>query len=403
MTHDDDIGLDMSPRPLPGLSRRRLLRSALATASGLALPALIRPANAAAVTLQIGQIEPLTGASSAYGIRCRDGAASAIAEIEHAGGFHDAKGTEYRLAINVGDMANDARQAITLYRQNALDSSICASIGPTNSVGYVPIVPIAAQLRLLLIGESGAPIKRWTPWAFRVNPVGATAVPVLLRTVVGKLSFKRLALIYDQTQDGQAGDAEVCRQMKATLGYDIVADQAFSSGAQDFGPQIASIANARPDAIFVAAATGDGLRVTAQIRAAGLEAPLMTGYGAFNDPVYWNGASGAIKGGYTWLAQDLAGSTGGLRTWFDAYNRTYPLSATSFSTYGYDCVMSIVEAVKQAGSTDRDKIQEAMALLDFHSPIGTHVTFRNPPTGENLTPTVTVIQTTGPGTYAVVT
>ncbi len=285
MTHDNDVGLDKSIRPLRRFSRRRLLRSALATGSGLALPALIRPANAAAVTLQIGQIEPLTGASSAYGIRCRDGAASAIAEIEHAGGFHDAKGTEDRPAVNLGDMANDARQAITLYRQNALDTSICASIGPTNSVGYVPIVPIAAQMQLLLIGESGAPIKRWTPWAFRVSPVGATAVPVLLRTVVGKLGIKRLALIYDQTQDGQAGDAEVCRQMKATLGYDIVADQAFSSGAQDFGPQISSIANARPDAIFVAAATGDGLRVTAQIRAAGLEAPLMTGYGAFNDPV----------------------------------------------------------------------------------------------------------------------
>lgn len=393
----------MTSPSLSRLTRRRLLHRALGTASGLALPAIIHPANATAITVQIGEIEPLTGPSSAYGIRCRDGAASAVAELERVGGFHDSNGTQYRLAVDCGDMANDARQAITLYRQNALNSSVRANIGPTNSVGYVPIVPIAAQMHLLLIGESGAPIKRWNQWTYRVNPVSSTAVPVLLRTMVGRLKIKRLAVIYDQTQDGQANDAKVCREMKGTLGYDVVADQAFSSGTQDFAPQITSIANAKPDAIYVAAATGDGLRVCAQIRATGIEAPLMTGYGAFNDPVYWNGSHGAIKDGYTWLAQDLAGSTGGLRAWLDAYNHTYRLPATSFSTYGYDCVMSIAEAVKKAGSADRGQIQEAMADLDFHSPIGTHVTFKNPPTGENLTPTVTTVQITGPGTYVVVT
>jgi len=384
------------------ISRRRLFRTTVGSTVALALPAIIRPARAADITVRLAQIEPLTGPSSAYGIRCRDGAASALAEIERAGGFHDTKGNQYRLEISLGDMANDARQAITLYRQNALNSSIKANIGPTNSVGYVPIVPIAAQLRLLLIGESGAPIRRWTPWSYRVNPVSTSAVPVLLRTLVPKLHIKRLAVIYDQTQDGQASDAEVCRQMKGELGYEIVADEAFSSGVQDFAPQIARMQNSKPDAIYVAAATGDGLKVSAQIRAAGFDVPMMTGYGAFNDPVYWNGSNGAVKGGYTWVAQDLAGASGPLRTWLDEYNKTYKLPATSFSTYGYDCVMSIAEAIKQAGSTEREQIQEAMSHLDFRSPIGTHITFKNPPSGKNLTPTVTVIQINGPGTYAVV-
>ena len=401
MSHSDVADPANLLPPQRSFSRRHLLGSAAAGAAVLAAPALIRPANAA-IIVHLGQIEPLTGPSAAYGIRGRDGAASALAELAQAGGFHDSKGRLYQFALHLGDMANDARQAITLYRQNALNPAIRVNIGPTNSVGYVPIVPIAAQLRLLLIGEAGAPIKRWSSWAFRVCPVGNTAIPVLLRTVVTKRHIKRLALIYDQTQDAQAGDAAVCRRMKAALGYDLVADEAFSSGLQDFSPQLARIKNANPDAIFVAAATGDGVRLTSQIRSLGLDVPLMTGYGAFDDPTYWNGSKGAIKGGYTWLAQDLAGSKGTLRTWFDNYNKTYKLPATSFSTYGYDCVMSIVEAIKRADSAKRAKIQEAMANLDFHSPLGTHISFHNPPTGENLHPTVTVIQITGPGTYVVV-
>jgi ABC-type branched-subunit amino acid transport system substrate-binding protein len=64
--------------------------------------------------------------------------------------------------------------------------------------------------------------------------------------------------------------------------------------------------------------------------------------------------------------------------------------------------MCAVECVKRAASTDREKIQEQMAELDYQSPLGTHLTFKNPPSGENITPTVTVIEVSGPGTYVAV-
>jgi branched-chain amino acid transport system substrate-binding protein len=384
------------------ISRRKFVTMTTAGLGGLvAAPAFLRSANAA-VVVRLGQTEPLTGPSSPYGIRSRDGAQMAVEAINANGGFADSKGTMYSIELRAEDMANDARQAVTLYRQLALDAEIKAAIGPTNSVGYVPVVPITSQLELVVVGEAGAPVKRWTPWAFRVNPVGRTAVPVVLEKVVAKESVKRLAVIYDQTQDAQAGDAEICREMRAKLGYELVADEAFSAGDQDLSPQIAKIKDTKPDAIFVASTTGDGVKVSSQIRAAGIEVPLMTGYGAFQDPVYWDGTNGAIKGSYTWLAQDLKSATGSLREWLDAYNKKNRFEATSFSTYGHDAVMCIVECIKRAASTDRKKIREVMASLDYKSPLGTHITFKNPPTGENLTPTVTVVQVNGRGSYVVV-
>jgi branched-chain amino acid transport system substrate-binding protein len=397
----DDIA-SVRRNQIPGLSRRRFVSLAAGTAGLVAAPAIIRPARAAAVVVKLGQTEALTGPSSPYGIRGRDGARMAVDEINAAGGFADAKGTVYTLDIHADDMANDARQAVTLYRQQALNPEIKATVGPTNSVGFVPIVPITGQLELVAMGEAGAPVRRWTPWAFRVNPVGRTAIPVLLEKVVAKERVKRLAIIYDQTQDAQAGDAEVCRDVQSRLGYDIVADEAFSAGDQDFSPQIAKIKNAKPDAMFVAAATGDGIKVSSQIRAGGVEVPLMTGYGAFQDPLYWDGTNGVIKGCYTWLAQDLKSATGVLRDWLDAYNKKNRLEATSYSTYGYDSVMCIVECIKRASGTDRKQIRDVMGSLDYTTPLGTHVTFKNPPTGENQTPTVTVVQVTGRGAYVVV-
>ena len=183
------------------------------------------------------------------------------------------------------------------------------------------------------------------------------AVPVLLQKVVAKEGIKKLAVIYDQTQDAQAGDANVCKELASKLGYEIVAFEAFRAGDQDFSPQITKIRSLKPDAIYVAAATGDGIKVVSQIREAGIDKRLITGYGSFQDPVYWDGTRGVVKGDYTWLAQDLTSPVGAIEGIPRQYNARFTQQeATSFSTYGYDSVMVLMAALKKAGEPDRDKV-----------------------------------------------
>lgn len=384
------------------ITRRSFMAATAAGAAAVFAPAIIGRAQSV-TTVKLGHTEPLTGPSAPYGIRGMDGAKVAVAEIKAAGGFQDSKGNRYVFEMTEDDMANDPKQAVTLFRQQTLDSKVVASIGPTNSVGFIPLIPIAGQLKLPLVGDgSGAIVKQWNPYAYRVNPVAATAAPVLLERVQKIHKIKRLAVIYDQTQDGQVADATAVREMQGKLGYEIVVSDAFRANDQDFSPQIAKIKNSKPDAIYVAAATGDGVKLVTQIRAAGLDMPLITGYGSFQDPVYWDGTRGGVKDGYTWLAQDLNSASGALKQWLDGYNKQFKNEATSFSTYGYDAVYAVAEAIKRAASAEREKVREALASLAFTSPIGSRITFKNPPTGENQTPSVTVIKVTGRGTYVAV-
>jgi branched-chain amino acid transport system substrate-binding protein len=385
----------------PTMTRRRFAAGAGA-ACLLAAPAVVRAQRSGVI--RIGHIQPLTGPSAAYGIRARDGAQLAVEEINAGGGWTDAKAQRFTFEITLGDMANDPKQAITLFRQYATDPEVMVNLGPTNSVGFVPIVPVAGQIKLPLIGNgSGAPIKEWSTYAYRVNPIGAVAAPALLAKVVEREKVKKLAVIYDQTQDAQAGDAEQCRLQEKALGYEIVAYEAFRANDQDFSPQIAKIRSLKPDAIYVAAATGDGIKVVSQIREAGIDRPLMTGYGSFQDPVYWDGTKGAVKGDYTWLAQDLSSPTAQLKTFLDSYNAKFTRAeATSFSTFGYDSVFTLLEALKRAGECDRDKLAAALQSLDFTSPIGSRVTFKNPPDGNNVNPSVVVVKVNGRGTYEAV-
>jgi branched-chain amino acid transport system substrate-binding protein len=390
---------DSAQPQAPTMTRRRFTASAVGAASLLAAPAVLRAQSAGII--RIGHIQPITGPSAAYGIRARDGAQMAVEEINAAGGWTDAKGKQHTFELTVGDMANDPKQAITLFRQFATNPEVLINLGPTNSVGFVPIVPVAGQIKLPLIGNgSGAPIKEWNTYAYRVNPIGAVAAPALLKKVVEREKVKRLAVIYDQTQDAQAGDADQCRLNEKALGYEIVAYEAFRANDQDFSPQISKIRSVKPDAIYVAAATGDGIKVVSQIRDAGIDRPLMTGYGSFQDPVYWDGTNGSVKGDYTWLAQDLSSPTHELRTFLDKYNTKFTQQeATSFSTFGYDSVFTLLEALKKAAESDRDRIAAALQSLDFTSPIGSRITFKNPPEGNNINPSVVVVKVNGRGTY----
>ena len=57
----------------------------------------------------------------------------------------------------------------------------------------------------------------------------------------------------------------------------------------------------------------------------------------------------------------------------------FPITAPPAST-------AIIEALKKAGKIDRHALQEALSTLDITTPTGSRVTFKNPPSGENLTP-----------------
>lgn len=378
------------------LGRRPLLRAVAGSAVGLCAPAIV--GHAAPTVVRVGQTEALTGPSSAYGIRAANGARLMQEQINRTG--FTVGGTTCTLDISFNDMANDARQAVTLLREYAAEPGIVASIGPTNSVGFVAMVPVLAQLQLPVIGDgSGVPIKRWNSWVVRVNPVNTTGTPVLLRKVVALRGIKRLAVIFDETQDSQRSDAEICKASAEKIGYEVVAYEAFRTGDQDFSPEIATIRQARPDAIFVAAAIGDAVKVVSQIREAGIDKPLIGGVGSFPDPVYWDGTKGGVNGGYCWLAADLQSPSPSLKTFLDGYKAKYNQQATIYCCYGADAVSTLVAALQKAGKVERGALREALVSLDITTPIGTHVHFNNPPNGENLDPNVIVVRVNGRGTY----
>ena len=369
----------------------------------VALMLVAMPAFAQEKVVHFSSINGQTGQSAAYGSKVIEGVNLAAKTINDAGGFTDRCGGKYKVKVTTGDMANSREQAVSLLRQAAADASVLAVIAPSPSTGYVPMVPVAGQLKIPIMSTgSAAPIKEWNAWSFRLNTTSKAAAPGMMKALKAKLDLKHVALIYDVTQDGQRGEAELIRNSAKEIGYDVVAFEAFRAGDNDFRPQLSKIKATKADWIGIYGATPELAKVVNQMAELAIKANIVTGFGTFNDPVVWDLTEGKVKGGYSWSAyfalEDPARPD--IAKMVQIYKKEYGHDPTLYSFYGWDALNVYVETVKRAcTATDREKFRQVLNTIDNVPTLSGKATFKNPPDGENLSAAVIVNQTTGRGTF----
>jgi hypothetical protein len=135
------------------------------------------------------------------------------------------------------------------------------------------------------------------------------------------LNPKRVAIIYDITQEVLRAEAELIRDLASKTGYETVAFEAFC-----------------------------------------VHVSIFSGYGVFQDPTYWDLSNGRIKGAINWVvAFDLA-STDPKMQKVVTDDKSFPEEPTIYSVYGYQALQAAVDAVKRAcTATDCKKFRGALA------------------------------------------
>ncbi len=377
----------------------------LVTAGGFAVTSAQQPGR----VVHLYQINSITGQSAAYGGRAVQGAELLAKQINDANGFRDSCGNTYTLKLTSWDMVNSREQAIAGLRKAADDPTVLAVLGSTPSTGYVAMVPVAGQLRIPLISPgSNATVKAWNPYAFRVTvsvPVGA---PQIMRKLKEKFDIKRVAIIYDISQDAERSEAEFVRDLAGTLGYQVVAFEAFRASDTSFRPQLTTIKAANPDWLGTYGATPELSKIINQMDELGLlgRVEFFGHAGNLNDPQLFDLTNGRVKGGVNWsVAVDLTSPDPKIQKFVSDYRAAFPMDPTVYSVYGYQAVQAAVDAVKRScTATDREKFRDALATTQVDA-LGGRVAFdnkRTEPNGENHAGNVIVNRVTGRGTFEII-
>jgi len=334
---------------------RKLLAVALAAFAGTLF---------AQETIKIGVIADRVGVSRPYSEPNTEGVVFGANEINQKGGV---LGRKIELLIEDDQSRPDISAALA---RKLIDQGAVFII----SVSLSP----AAQQQQTVTMEAKTPQMTPTnsadylttqlpnPYFWQTGPLGSTQIATLLAHARSK-NFKRVALITDNSELGQA----IGKAFKGTLekaGIQIVADEVVARGATTAIPQMQKIRAANPEAMFLAGVlTAENVLIFRAYKELGVKFPIHSSYN-LSVPVYETVAKGLIDGITFVDAYDPDKPE--VRAFEAAFKKATGKDPQNMHGYGYDGIMLVADAIRRAGSTDKEKIRAAMQATNYAGVMG---------------------------------
>ena len=343
--------------------------TALAIAGALgAVPALAQP-------IVIGVSTPQTGVAAVASEWEMWGANLAVEEINQAGGLFGGRKVELMVLDNkcnpseAVNVANKLVEAKVVAVEGAHCSSAHLASMKIMADAKIPIVTgIASNPQITALAGPGR-----NEYSFRISPSDSAMMDALGLYLGGKKVFKTVAIVGEDTDFGRGG-ADAFKAVADKAGVTVVSTDFHPQNAPDFTSILTRLQQRRPDAIATFQVGGDSINFLRQAMQLGVRIPY-TGrieLGGRNQPIIEAGGMEKSISAWTYNATIDAPENKAFVAKIKAKHNSEPY----LQTWGaYDSIRVIAQAIKEAGSTDGEKLKGAIKNLKFTTVIGKSVTF----------------------------
>ena len=328
-------------------------RQAAAAVLGAALSAFALSVQAQ-TTVRIGMITDKVGPAKPYAEPVALGAAFAVKQINAQGGLLG-RPIELLTEDDQGRPDVSATAARKLVDQGV---AFILSVSLTPATQQAQSVSLETKTPHMTPSNSGDTLTTQidNPNFWQTGPLGSTQIATLLAYARAK-NFKRVALITDNSDLGQL----INRFFKAGLekaGIQVVAEEVVPRGANTAEPQMQKIRAATPEALFMAGVlTPENVLILRAYRQLGLKTPVLGNYN-LSVPQYTAVAKGLLDGVVFVDAFDPAKPE--TARFIEGYRKDAGAEPYNLMGYGYDGIMMVADAIRRAGSTDKEKVRAAM-------------------------------------------
>src|SRR5262247_3431850 len=341
------------------------------------------PSLAAAQAVKIGAVVPLTGRYGPGGAQVRAGYDIAVEQINAAGGV-TIGGSKVPLELIVLDDESDATK--TVARLESLGSQgVVAYLGGFGSDLHAAAASVAEKNKIPYLGIAFALNKihqqgfKYLFSPFWKSPDIGKHTTGLLALIPAGERPKTVAIFQEKTDWGQEMNAAWTEAGKAA-GDQVVVHGEYAPGAKDFSDLILKAKAANADAVFAIPTPPDGMTMSKQMKELDYN-PKMNIMIRASDSPPWSKNLGK-DGDWTVLAAGwhYAMKAPGVKELNDAHEKKFGRPSDPIVGPAYACVQILAAAITRAGSTDREKVRDAIAASDVTTVIGP-VKFRPDGTG----------------------
>jgi branched-chain amino acid transport system substrate-binding protein len=220
-------------------------------------------------------------------------------------------------------------------------------------------------------------------YVFKVPQKDSQAVTWIYRTMKEK-GIAKIAILTGNDGFGKGGKAQL-EGMAAEHGISIVANEVYDVKATDFSDIVAKIKAANPQAVVNWTVAPAQSIVPKNMKQLGLNVPLFHSHG-FGNRKYVEQAGAAAEGilfpaGRLLVVDELPNrhpQKNVLAAYKRDYEARYHEDVSTFGGHAYDALSIVVEALRRAGTPDREKVRDAIEHLKGF--VGTAGVFNYSPT-----------------------
>lgn len=352
---------------------KMLWRSAVATVvlSGVmsAAPSMAQSSRA----IRIANIDALSGPAASLGVEQERGVRIALDEINAAGGIKSMGGAKLDI-VNYDTQSNvQTGQAQT---EKAISEGAVAVIGGAQSAPTLTVSTVTERAKIPNIvgaASAGDITARGYRYTFRLG-----VPPVLAAKPMGddlqhyfrgsNQQLKTLIYVYE---DGAFGQSTLGTYQKLSEAYKFKLEAlSFKTGSADLSSLVSRVKRIEAEGLVFIGFLNDGITFTEALREANVSFPYMNlGTSIVEIPyikaIGWKGMEGFV--GYQYFNQNLKpkGNENGPKKFMDAYKAKYNGEPAFTTVFGYTLVRTLAKALENAGSTDPEKLRDAIAKVEL--------------------------------------
>ena len=322
----------------------------------------------AAEPIRVGVSGPFTGGSSPMGISMRNGIRLAAADINASGGI---LGRPVEL-IERDDQARNELGA-KVAQQLIEEERIVAGLGIVNTGvalasqqhyqrARVPIITSVATGSV--VTKQFQPPRYLNNYVFRMSANDTIQAGMIVEEAVDNRGFTKIAIFHDATNYGELGKLDLIKAM-AERGMGPVVVERFNLREVDMTPLLRRARNAGAEVILTYGIGPELAHIANAMATVGWRVPLIGSWTlAMSNFIEQAGpnAEGA-RMPQTYIQQ---GASARQQAFADRYKQTFGsdrIPVPPAAAQGYDSMLVLAAAIRQAGDTDSDKIREALENL----------------------------------------
>jgi len=289
-----------------------------------------------------------------------------VAQLNAAGGL-----LKRKIELVSYDSAGNAEKARTFTKRLIEQDKVDVIVGGSTTGETMAVVPLVEEAGMPFISLAGAvviiePVKKWV---FKTPHTDRMACEKIFVDMKARGTLK-IALIsgaggFDKSMRAQ------CLAVAKNHGIEVVADESYGAADTDMTAQLTKIRGAPGVQAVLNAGFGQGPAiVTKNYRQIGITLPLYQSHGVASKEfikLAGTAAEGVRLPAAALLVADTLPDADPQKKVVVAYKRAYEgrykSEISTFGGHAYDGLMLAVEAIRRAGSTDKEAIRSALESI----------------------------------------